>query len=118
LLLEAMGHETRVAYDGEGAIAIGEGFHPDVVILDLGMPRLDGYETCRRIRAAPWGRGVTLVAQTGWGQGEDRRRTQEAGFDHHVVKPIDVDRLLAVLRATQPAARSTNSSASMTREDQ
>jgi PAS domain S-box-containing protein len=109
LLLEAMGHETRVAYDGEEAIAIAEGFRPDVVVLDLGMPRLNGYDTCRRIRAAPWGRGVTLVAQTGWGQGQDRRRTEEAGFDHHIVKPIDVDRLLALLRATRPASRSTNS---------
>jgi signal transduction histidine kinase/CheY-like chemotaxis protein len=98
LLLEAMGQSVRVAYDGEQAIAIGAAFRPDVVLLDLGMPRLNGYDTCRRIRASSWGRDATLVAQTGWGQSEDRRRTQEAGFDVHVVKPIDVDKLMALLR--------------------
>jgi CheY-like chemotaxis protein/two-component sensor histidine kinase len=98
LLLEAMGQSVQVAYDGEQALAIGAEFRPDVVLLDLGMPRLNGYETCRRIRATSWGRGATLVAQTGWGQSEDRRRTQEAGFDVHVVKPIDVDKLMPLLQ--------------------
>ena len=98
LLLETMGHTVRVAYDGEEALAIGESFRPEVALLDLGMPRLNGYEACRRLRSLAWGRDTTLVAQTGWGQSEDRRRTQDAGFDHHVVKPVDVDRLIAWLR--------------------
>ena len=107
LLLETMGHSVRVAYDGEEALEIGASFRPDVALLDLGMPKINGYETCRRLRATPWGRDVTLVAQTGWGQSEDRRRTQAAGFDHHVVKPVDVDRLMAWLRASraEPSAR-------------
>ncbi len=98
LLFEASGHAVRVAYDGEEALAIGESFRPEIVLLDLGMPKLDGYEACRRMRATSWGHDATLVAQTGWGQGDDRRRTRNAGFDLHVVKPIDVDKLMALLR--------------------
>ncbi len=107
LLFEASGHEVRVAYDGEEALAIGESFRPEIVLLDLGMPKLNGYETCRRMRATTWSRAATIVAQTGWGQGDDRRRTQDAGFDHHVVKPIDVDKLMAQLRTmrTSPSSR-------------
>jgi PAS domain S-box-containing protein len=97
LLFEETGHDVRVAYDGEQALAIGESFRPDIALLDLGMPKLNGYEVCRRIRATPWGRDITLVAQTGWGQSEDRRRSQDAGFDHHLVKPIDVDKLMTLL---------------------
>ena len=107
LLFEASGHSVRVAYDGEEALAIGESFRPEIVLLDLGMPKLNGYETCRRMRTTQWGRDATLVAQTGWGQGDDRRRTQDAGFDHHVVKPIDFDKLMALLRTmrTPPSSR-------------
>ena len=99
LMLETMGHCVRVAYNGEEAVAIGASFLPEVALLDLGMPEVDGYELCRCVRAAPWGRTMTLIAQTGWGQGEDRRRTREAGFDHHLVKPIDPDVLDALLVA-------------------
>ena len=70
---------------------------PEVALLDIGMPRLDGYEVARRIRAQEWGKSVTLVALTGWGQDSDRRRSQEAGFDTHLVKPLDLDRLTALL---------------------
>jgi len=70
---------------------------PDIALLDIGMPLLDGYEVARRIRAETWGKSVTLVALTGWGQESDRRRSQEAGFDTHLVKPLDPERLSALL---------------------
>jgi len=104
MLLDAMGHEVRVAYDGEQALQTAEQYRPDVVLLDLGMPKLNGYDTCRRIRETPWGRGMTLIAQTGWAQQEDRQRTQDAGFDHHVVKPIDPATLDALLRTITVSA--------------
>jgi signal transduction histidine kinase/AmiR/NasT family two-component response regulator len=89
LLLALMGHNVRVALEGLEGINVANEFRPDVVLLDIGMPNLDGHEVCRRIRARDWGRDMVLVAQTGWGQEEDRRRTQAAGFDYHLVKPID-----------------------------
>ncbi|MEO8806808.1 MAG: PAS domain-containing protein, partial [Burkholderiaceae bacterium] len=98
LLLEDMGHEVHVAYDGEQALRMAEELLPDVVLLDLGMPKMHGYDVCRKIRAAPWGRGLTLIAQTGWGQENDRRRTREAGFDHHVTKPVQTDTLTTLFR--------------------
>jgi len=98
LLLRRMGHEVQTASSGAQAIEAARALRPDVVLLDIGMPGLDGYEACRRIRAEAWGAGILLVAVTGWGQAEDRRRSQEAGFDGHLVKPID-PRALAVLLA-------------------
>jgi CheY-like chemotaxis protein len=89
MLLTALGNEVRTAYDGSTAIELAVRFRPDVVLLDIGMPKLDGYETARRIRREPWGRNIVLAALTGWGQEEDKRRTREAGFDHHFVKPVD-----------------------------
>jgi signal transduction histidine kinase/DNA-binding response OmpR family regulator len=89
LLLVLMGHDVRVALEGIEGISVAEEFRPDVVLLDIGMPNLDGHEVCRRIRAHDWGRSMVLIAQTGWGQEEDRRRTQAAGFDCHLVKPIN-----------------------------
>ncbi|MGH9867831.1 MAG: aldehyde dehydrogenase family protein [Candidatus Polarisedimenticolia bacterium] len=86
-VLEQMGCEVRSARDGEEALAEAERFRPGVVLMDLGMPRLDGLETARRLRQRPWGRDVLLVAITGWGQGTDRHRSRAAGFDHHMVKP-------------------------------
>ena len=74
-----------------------ESFRPDLILLDIGLPELDGYEACRRIRRTPWGRDVALVAVTGWGQDEDQRKSREAGFDHHLVKPLRYDSLVAVL---------------------
>jgi PAS domain S-box-containing protein len=95
-IFELMGHTVEVAYDGEDAVRRVAAFRPEVALLDLGMPKLNGYDACRRIRATAWGRGMTLIAQTGWGQDEDRRRTREVGFDHHVLKPIDPGALLAL----------------------
>ncbi len=99
LLLEAMGHEVHVAYDGAEALQAIETLRPEVALLDLGMPKLSGYEVCRRIRGLPWGGGLTMIAQSGWGQEDDRRRTRDAGFDHHIVKPIDPVALDALLRS-------------------
>jgi signal transduction histidine kinase/ActR/RegA family two-component response regulator len=86
-LLEDMGHQTRTARDGEEAWAAAESMLPDLAFLDIGMPRLSGHEVCRRIRAQPWGRGLLLVALSGWGRQEDLSRSSEAGFDLHLVKP-------------------------------
>ena len=89
LLLRLDGHLVQTAHDGEAALEAADRFQPDAILLDLGMPRLNGYEVCERIRLRPWGRGVLLVAQTGWGQAQDRARTLAAGFDAHLTKPID-----------------------------
>jgi signal transduction histidine kinase/ActR/RegA family two-component response regulator len=104
-LLETMGAEVRVAYDGRTALEILPAFKPEAVLMDLGMPEMDGYETARRLRRLPEGRDVMLIALTGWGQDEDRRRTKDAGFDRHLVKPADpevLESLLAELRARAP----------------
>jgi CheY-like chemotaxis protein len=103
LLIELMGHRVEVVYDGEAALQAAERLRPDVVLLDLGMPKLDGFAVCRGIRGMPWGSSVRLIAQSGWGQEEDRRRTADAGFDHHIVKPIDPEALEALLRNLAPA---------------
>jgi len=102
LLLEASGHEVVTARDGVEAVAAAERHRPELVLLDIGMPRLDGYAACRRIRAAPWGRGMRLIALTGWGQDVDRRRSAEAGFDRHLVKPVSPAALLQVLAEPGP----------------
>ena len=97
LLLELDGHEVRRAYDGLEALEIAEEFRPEVTLLDIGMPRLDGYGAARELRRRDWARGTTLVALTGWGQQEDKRLAREAGFDHHMVKPVDPDALRRLL---------------------
>jgi CheY-like chemotaxis protein len=97
MLLEALGHEVKIAHDGLQAVEQTEAFRPEVVLLDIGMPRVDGYEAARRIRAQAWGRSIVLVALTGWGQDEDRRRSEEAGFDRHLIKPVDIEALQQVL---------------------
>jgi CheY-like chemotaxis protein len=89
MMLELMGHQTAQAYDGQEAVEAAAQFKPDVVVLDIGMPGLNGYEAARRVRAESWGKDIMLIALTGWGQAEDRSRAQEAGFDHHMTKPTD-----------------------------
>jgi PAS domain S-box-containing protein len=96
-LLRLDGHEVEVAYDGEEGIAAAERFRPDVILLDIGLPKLSGYEVCRHIRQQPWGSGIFLIALTGWGQEHDRQRTGEAGFHHHIVKPADPAKLARML---------------------
>jgi signal transduction histidine kinase len=96
-LLQCDGHEVHTAADGAEALALAAACRPDVMLLDIGMPKLDGYEVARRVRAEPWGKGTVLIALTGWGQDEDRRRSREVGFDNHLVKPLDPDKLSAML---------------------
>ena len=88
-MLRILGHEVVTAYDGAQAVELAEASRPDLVLLDIGMPKLNGYEAARRIRSEPWGTSMVLIALTGWGQEEDRRRAAEAGFDDHLVKPVD-----------------------------
>ena len=96
-LLQVMGHEVRIAYDGASAMKLLANFVPDIALIDLGLPRISGYELARWLREQAQFRNVTLIAQTGWGREEDRRRAREAGFDHHLVKPIDHQRLVQIL---------------------
>lgn len=93
-LLEALNFETAIAHDGARAIVESEKFQPQMVLLDIGMPVLDGYQTCRAIRTKPWGEAVKIIALTGWGRDEDRSKAQEAGFDAHLVKPVNYKDLL------------------------
>jgi CheY-like chemotaxis protein len=114
MLLELMGHEVRIGYGGLDAVDLAETFRPDLLLLDLGMPELNGFEVARRIRAHPWGSQIAIVAMTGWGQEEDRRRSREAGFDHHLIKPADAGQLhtlLASLTSDSGLARTASSEA-------
>jgi PAS domain S-box-containing protein len=104
MLLTALGNETRTAFDGLTAIELAETFRPEIILLDIGMPKLNGYDTARRIREQPWGKNIVLAALTGWGQDEDKRRTREAGFDHHFVKPVEPAVLQKLLAEYEPAA--------------
>ena len=99
MLLRMAGYDVSVAHDGLGALELGGRQHPEIVILDIGMPGMTGYETARRIRAQPWGRRVLLVAVTGWGQENDKEKTRAAGFDHHLTKPVDPSCVEELLRA-------------------
>ena len=89
MMLKLLGHELRTAHDGEAAIEEAEEFRPEVMLLDIGLPKLNGYDVARHIRSQVWGRTLFLVALTGWGQQDDKRRAAEAGFDHHFTKPVD-----------------------------
>jgi two-component system, chemotaxis family, CheB/CheR fusion protein len=104
MLLQLRGHRADVAHDGPEALKQAEALEPEVVLLDLGLPGMDGYEVCRRLRELPGGRSMFIVALTGWGQEEDRRRTREAGFDLHLVKPVDPEELLRVLSSTSTSS--------------
>ena len=99
-LLQLLGAEVEVVYDGPSALEALTRFHPTALIVDIGMPGMDGYEVARRVRDRPQGRDLTLIALTGWGQPEDRLRTRRAGFDHHLVKPADLDHLHRLLSRT------------------
>lgn len=105
LLLSLNGHETHTANDGMTALAMTEAIRPEVVLLDIGLPRMNGYEVARRIRTAAWGQDVLLVALTGWGQDDDRRKSRDAGFDAHLVKPVlhtELEKLFVKLSAETP----------------
>jgi CheY-like chemotaxis protein len=109
-VMELMGHEVRTAYSGEEAVIAAATFQPELVLLDIGMPNVNGYDACRAIREQPRGEQIFVIALTGWGQERDRRRTEEAGFDDHLVKPVDPD-VLARLLASLPAERRSASTA-------
>ena len=96
-LLASDGNEVQVAHDGLEAIAVAENFRPGIALLDLGMPKLNGYETARKMREHPWGKDIVLIAVTGWGQEDSRRRSEEAGFDAHLLKPVAYPELLKLL---------------------
>ena len=100
MMLSIMGHETRTAHDGESAVETAESFLPEVVLLDIGLPKLNGYEVAQRIREQSWGASMFLIAVTGWGQEEDRQRSSEVGLNVHMVKPVEpaaLEKLLAEL---------------------
>lgn len=100
-LLREMGNDVRTAYSGMQAVEAAADFRPNLVLLDLGMPGVHGLDTARTIRAQPWGRDMLLVAVTGWASSEDRLRTAEAGFDHHLVKPVAIEVLRQLLSESQ-----------------
>jgi CheY-like chemotaxis protein len=107
-VLLLLGHDVRTAADGVQCLALCNEFHPDVALLDIGMPRLNGYDAARAIRSEPWGASVMLVAMTGWGQDDDVRRARSAGFDHHLVKPVDHAKLGALLSAVRIERQATH----------
>jgi CheY-like chemotaxis protein len=101
--LRLMGHEVQTVHDGLSAVNVAESRRPELVLLDLGMPQMDGYEAARRIRAA-LGRRVFIAAVTGWGQIEDQQRSRDAGFDRHLIKPIDLSELAGLIEVLAPRA--------------
>ena len=106
MLFEMDGNETRTAHDGEEAVAAAESFKPHVILLDIGLPKMNGYEACAKIRAQPWGKDIILIAVTGWGQADDRRKSKEAGFNGHLVKPVKHDDIMKVLAEVEMPGRS------------
>jgi CheY-like chemotaxis protein len=105
LQLQLAGHDVRTVYDGLEALAVAKTFKPHIVLLDLGMPKMDGYETARKLRVRSWGKGAFLIALTGWGQEQDRERTSEAGFDVHLVKPVSESQLFHAIASGQKKRR-------------
>lgn len=106
MMLSIMGHETRTAHDGESAVVSAETFRPEVILLDIGLPKLNGYEVAQRIREHAWGTSMYLIAFTGWGQDEDRQRSAEVGLNLHMVKPVEPSALEKLLASLAPAASS------------
>jgi CheY-like chemotaxis protein len=106
-LLALTGHDVRTAHDGPTALQEAQARRPGVVLLDIGLPRMDGYEVARRLRRLPDFHAVVLIAMTGYGQDEDRRRSREAGFDHHLVKPVGLEDIRRLL-STTPVATSAS----------
>jgi PAS domain S-box-containing protein len=110
LLLGNLGNDVRTAHDGLAAVAAAGEYRPDVVLLDIGLPAMSGYDAAREIRRQPWGKDIVLIALTGWGQEKDVRRAQEAGFDHHLVKPADPAVLTRILASVKPSTESPEKS--------
>ena len=106
MVLDVMGHQTTLANDGLEAVRLAQDFQPEIVLLDIGMPRLNGYEACKQIRAQAWATQVIIIAVTGWGHDEDRRRSKDAGFDLHLVKPLDPLVVERLMRKLEPGRES------------
>jgi PAS domain S-box-containing protein len=109
VLLELEGHKALAVHDPFGAIDAAEKYHPDVVLLDIGLPKMNGHEVCRHLRERPWGKDLVVIALTGWGQSEDRRQSQDAGFDGHLVKPVSYETFAAMLRSLKSRGADTRS---------
>jgi len=109
MVLRISGNDVRTVHDGREAVDEAREFRPDVAILDIGLPGVDGYDAARTIRREPWGTGVVLIAVTGWGQDADRERSREAGFDHHLVKPVEPAALISILSSLRQTASATRS---------
>jgi PAS domain S-box-containing protein len=105
MMLQLEGNEVRLASDGQEAVELAEEYQPDVILLDIGMPRLNGYEACREIRRQPWSKNAVIFALTGWGQEEDLRQSREAGFNHHLVKPVEPSVLFKMLPSIEGGKR-------------
>ncbi len=103
MLLKLTGNETHTAFDGLEAVEVAATYKPDLVLIDIGLPKLNGYEACRRIREQAWGKNMVLVALTGWGQDDDRHKSKEAGFNAHMVKPVELPALTTLLAGLQTA---------------
>lgn len=101
MFFEMEGHDVRAAYDGTTAVEMAEAFHPHLIVMDIGMPEMDGLEASRRIRSLPDGKEIVIVALSGLDQDEDKRSCTEAGIDHHMAKPVLPDELRAVVRGFQ-----------------
>jgi CheY-like chemotaxis protein len=115
MLIGLDGHEVRMAHDGLEALEVGAQFRPDFMLLDIGMPKLNGYAVAQRLRREAWGERVVLVALTGWGSREDRERAFESGFNHHLTKPVDPD-LVRALMSGDEGIRASSSAAAASRE--
>ena len=102
LMLQLMGHEVFTAFDGLEALELAESCRPDALLLDIGMPRVNGFDVARRVREEVWGRGIMIVAITGWGAEQDRQRSHESGFDFHIVKPANPMTLQRILSEPPP----------------
>jgi CheY-like chemotaxis protein len=98
LLLELAGHKVIVAHSGKQALEMGELHRPDIVLLDIGMPDMNGYDVARAIRNQPWGQGILLLAITGWGQPDDKESARAAGFDRHLTKPVNPDSVEDIIK--------------------
>jgi CheY-like chemotaxis protein len=98
MMLRLKGNEVQTCYNGMDGVTAGETFQPNVIILDIGMPGLNGYDTCKLIRQQSWGKSVTIYALTGYGQADDRLKSREAGFDAHLLKPVDLEELIDLLQ--------------------
>jgi len=101
MLVRHYGHDVQVAHDGENALLVAEAHRPHVVLLDIGLPRVDGYEVARRLRTQPWAAAISIVAISGWSGESDRKRSRDAGFDRYLVKPANPDDLLKLLADVQ-----------------